>query len=220
MVLTLDGQPVPLDATGTGHITAGQPGKKTLQAVATDQDGITGTTTLQFKVRDPNDLTPPVVALDPRLGQAAVASVANVLGTVADTNLDFWTLELAPLGSDNFVKIAGGEAPVAGGVLTTIDPGTLANGFYRLRLTAADIAGRHSVTEEDFEVHSTKPSAILLTDTDLTVTLGGTTVSLTRAYDSAPPASQDTFGTGWRLVNRDVNIQVGLAPTGREALGV
>src|SRR5262249_54041306 len=99
VVLTLDGQPVPLDATGTGHITAGQPGKKTLTAVATDQDGITGTTTLAFKVRDPNDLTPPVVALDPKLGQVAVASLANVLGTVADTNLDFWTLELAPLGS-------------------------------------------------------------------------------------------------------------------------
>src|SRR5262249_15221275 len=122
VTLTLDGQPVTLDATGTGHITAGQPGKYTLSAVATDLDGVTGTTTLTLKVLDPSDLTPPVVALDPRLGLSAVSSVASVIGTVADTNLDFWTLELAPLGSDNFVKIAGGEAVVSGAALTTIDP--------------------------------------------------------------------------------------------------
>src|SRR5205823_8394751 len=107
VTLTLDGQAVALDASGTAHITAGQPGKIALVATATDADAVVGTTTAVLKVRDSNDLAPPVVALDPSLSRSPLATVTDVIGTVADSNLDVWTLEQAPLGSDNFVRIAG-----------------------------------------------------------------------------------------------------------------
>ncbi len=140
---------------------------------------------------------------------------------MADTNLDSWSLQLAALGSDHFVEIARGEAPLVHGTLATLDPGTLPNGFYTLRLTAANIAGLTSLTQVQLEVQtSAKPAAVQFTDTDLTVTLDGTTVNLTRAYDSIWAASPATFGPGWRLANRDVSLQTDLAPTGLESFGV
>ncbi len=220
VTLTLDGQPVALDATGKGQVTAGTPGKMTLVAVATDADGLTGSTTIVLKVLDPTDMTAPVVALDPSLALAPLAGVTSVMGTVASSNLDSWSLAIATLGSATSTTIASGNTPVNDGALAQIDPGTLPNGFYQLRLTATDIAGRQSVTTTDIEVQtSSKPSAVQVTDTDLTVTLDGATVSVTRAYNSVAPAAVATFGPGWSLVNRDVALQTNLTLTGREALG-
>jgi hypothetical protein len=88
VTLTLNGQPVTLDATGKAKITAGPPGKMTLLAVATDADGLTTSTTTFLKVLDPFDTTPPVVSLDPALALAPLATLTAVTGTVADTNLD------------------------------------------------------------------------------------------------------------------------------------
>src|SRR5262249_39876120 len=138
-------------------------------------------------------------------------------------NLDFWSLGLAPLGSSQFVEIARGDGPVNAQALTQLDPATLANGFYQLRLTAADIAGRQSVATATVEVDpAAKPGAVGVTDPVLVVSLGGTTVSLVRQYDSlqAHGLQPVGFGPGWRLVNRDVQIQIGVAPTGKESFGL
>ncbi len=69
--LALDGVPLTLDSTGTAQVIAGAPGKMTLQASATDADGLTATTTATLKVRDPHDTNAPAVALDPNLGLSA-----------------------------------------------------------------------------------------------------------------------------------------------------
>jgi YD repeat-containing protein len=221
VTLTLNGKAVTLDASGTAVFIAGAPGKMALQATVTDADGYTASTTSFLKVLDPFNNTRPAVALDPHLALTPLGAVTNVTGSVTSSNLDTWSLALATLGSDTFTTIASGGAPVNGGTLAQIDPGTLPNGFYQLRLTATDIAGRQSSTELTIEVQtSAKPAAVRATDTDLTVTLGGTTVSLTRAYDSVGPAALNTFGPGWRLANRDVGLQTGLAPTGLETYGV
>ncbi len=221
VTLTLNGQPVTLDATGKGQITAGPPGLMNLQAVATDADGLTGSTTAVLKILDPTDTTAPVVSLDPSLSQSPLTSVTTVNGTVAGGNLDSWSLAMATLGSENFTTIATGTAPVSDGELAQIDPSTLANGFYVLQLTATSIAGLRSVTTTQIEVDtSSKPSAVQVGDTDLTVTLDGTTVNLARAYNSIAPAGVSSFGPGWSLVSRDVFLQTSLAPTGEESLGV
>ncbi len=213
ITLSLDGVPVTLDAQGRAQIVAGSPGKMLLEATATDADGLVNTGSTYLKVRDPNDATAPAVELD--RFTAPLVDLTEVLGTVADTNLDSWTLQLATLGSSRYTDIASGVTPVADGPLFSIDPATLANGFYQLRLRALDISGRQSVTTTSFEVNTAaKPGAVQVTDTDLTTTLGGITVSLTRAYDSVAADAFDTFGAGWRLVNRDVGLQTDLVPTG------
>src|SRR5262249_57474229 len=100
-------------------------------------------------------------------------------------NLGCWTREIGRAGTDDFTELARGETPTGGGTLASLDPGALANGFYRLRLTAQDIGGRTATTETEVEVLSAaKPAGYRLTQTDLTVTLGGTAVALTRAYGS------------------------------------
>ena len=193
----------------------------TLVAVATDADGLTASTTTFLKVLDPFDATAPTVTLDAHLALSPLTSVTSIVGTVADTNLDTWSLAMAVVGSDQFTTIASGGAAVNNGTLAQIDPGTLPNGFYVLRLSASDIAGRQSVTQIQIEIKTNaKPAAVQATDTDLTVTLDGTVVSVTRAYDSVGPASVATFGPGWSLVNRDVGLQTDLAPTGLESFGV
>jgi YD repeat-containing protein len=62
--------------------------------------------------------------------------------------------------------------------------------------------------------------ALQTTATDFTGTLGGVAVALVRGYDSLEREQGGRFGRGWRLVGRDVGLQVGLDPTGREEFGV
>ena len=112
-----------------------------MEAVATNADGQVGRNTTVLKVRDPDDAAAPQVQISVPAAGAKVTGPVDVTATVADVNLDFWKLELAPVGGA-LVTLAEGTAPVAGGVLTRLDPGLLANGFYRLRLSAQDITGR------------------------------------------------------------------------------
>ena len=61
------------------------------------------------------------------------------------------------------VELASGQTPTAGSALTRLDPGELANGFYVLRLSARDIAGRGAQTRVQVEVNTAlKPGGCLL----------------------------------------------------------
>src|SRR5262249_38773372 len=152
---------------------------------ATDADGLVGQYATVIKVRDPNDTAAPVVTMSPTLRNAKLTSLTSLVGSVSDTNLDYWSLKLAPLGSTNFTELASGNAPVASGTLAQLGPGPLANGPYQLQLVAADIGGRVTTVTYAVEVATTTKSTQYLTSaTDLTVQLGGATVSLVRQYDS------------------------------------
>src|SRR5262249_21748778 len=133
--LTVDGQPVTLDPQGRASFVPSMPGRVQLDASATNADGFVGHASQVLRVRDPNDTQAPVVAFDPLLNGSRIQSATNLVGTVEDTNLDRWTLERAPLGYGSFVTLASGTTPIDAATLTTFDPATLANGFYRLRLT-------------------------------------------------------------------------------------
>ncbi|MBM3506116.1 MAG: hypothetical protein FJX65_20000, partial [Alphaproteobacteria bacterium] len=124
------------------------------------------------------------------------------------------------LGSDAFTTLASGHASVSG-ALVRFDPAALANGFYRLRLSATDISGRSSTTEAIIEAATKeKPAAYVERTTDLTVNLGGAIINVARSYDSLDRERTGSFGHGWHLVNRDSDIQTNVAPTGQESRGV
>ncbi len=172
-------------------------------------------------MRDPNDTTAPVASLVPGLNGAILTTLTGIDGTVSSSNLDYWTLGLAPLGSSTFTQIAGGNAPVSSVVLASLDPTTLANGPYQLQLTAADISGRVTTVTDTIEIDTAAKSTQYLTSaTDLTVQLGGATISLVRQYDSLEANQSGTFGYGWRLANTDVDIQTDVPPTGLESSGI
>ena len=93
-----------------------------LVATATDLDGFTTTITGVLRVRDPLDIAAPVVSLDPVLGGRRVTEPIAVTAVVADTNLERWTLEIAPRGLDR-LRDAGGRAPARSPARSvTLDP--------------------------------------------------------------------------------------------------
>src|SRR5262249_50032351 len=158
---------------------------------------------------------------DPLLDGSALTAAADILGTVAGGNIDSWSLDVAPLGTNAFVALAGGTAPVANGPLARFDPAAVPNGFYRLRLTVTDLDGRTATAEAVVEARSAdKPARYLRTETDLTVTLGGVAVSVVRRYDSLTAGRAGVFGVGWQFAGREVAPQTDVPPTGHEAQGV
>src|SRR5207248_1127140 len=146
---------------------------------------------------------------------------ADIIATVSDANLDSWTLERAPFGTNDFTPIASGTSPVAGPVLTRFDPALLSAGFYRLRLTATDIAGRTSTAEATIEAAAPGTRGdYQRSETDLTVDFGGKPYTLVRRYDSFSKDHSGAFGYGWQLADRDLGLQTDVPLTGREPLGL
>jgi VCBS repeat-containing protein len=220
LTVTVDGKPVTLDAQGRFHVTAGQPGKMTIVATATDADGLVGTTTSVIKVRDPNDVVAPVVAFGNQVAGLRLTEATDITGQVSDTNLDSWTLEIAPYGTSAFTTIAQGTSAFDQGTLVHLDPANYLNGFYTLRLTASDVAGRTAQTETQIEIDGQSTTGVTSqTVTDMTATLDGHVVAITRQYDSRLSGTPGTFGDGWRLTLRDTDIQSNAPLTGQENLG-
>ena len=209
--LVVDGQTLALDSQGRVRFNAGGPGKITIIATATDKDGNVGTITKELKVRNPADTQAPVVSLDiSQLGQK-ISVPTDLLGQVSDLNLDSWTLEIAHFNTETFSVLASGGAPVSGSLIR-FNPDTIENGFYRLRLRAIDIAGRIAETESLIEVSSTaKTGRYLRDETDVTVTLAGHQVAITRQYNSFQANEAGTFGDGWRLALRDIQMESNVA---------
>jgi YD repeat-containing protein len=220
LAVTVNGKPVTLDSQGRAHITAGQPGKMTIVATATDADGLVGTASSVIKIKDPTDLVAPVVSFANQIFGAQIAQATNILGSVDSTNLDYWTLEIAPYGSSAFTTIAQGGSALDNAALVHLDPAQYLNGFYTLRLTAADVAGRTAQALSQIEIDSEiKTGSYARTDTDLTATLDGHTVAISRQYDSLGRGDPGTFGYGWRLTLRDTDIQSNAPLAGRESFG-
>ncbi len=224
LVLTINGQPVTLNANGQATITAGAPGQTLITATATDADGLIGTATTYLAVRDPNDMTPPVVSFDNTVINATLTSATtpfNVLGTVSDTNLASWTLEISTPSDPNFTVLATGRATVNDSTLAQLAPGNLANGVYQLLLSATDISGNTTQTQTQLEIDTaTKPNDNVVTDADVSVNLDGTTVLIERTYDPLMSAGSGDFGYGWTFDNRQTDLQTDVPLTGQEDLGV
>ncbi|MDH5668993.1 MAG: putative Ig domain-containing protein, partial [Nitrospira sp.] len=216
--------PVPFDHLGRAVITAAGPGELIIRATATDADGVTGTTETVLKIKNPDDKTAPILAFDGAVPGMVVRDASAIRATILDSDLDSWTLEIAHATSDAFTLLASGNTPILStqhSALVTLDPSGYSNGFYRLRLTAQDVAGRRAETEALIEVNSAvKTGQFTHHETDLTVTLDGHVFNLVRQYDSltsvlSPQSSALSFGNGWRLANRDLYLETNASPAPR-----
>lgn len=208
----LDGQDVLLDANGRATVVAGAPGKYMFTVTARDADGGEKTITQSFKVRDPLDKSAPSVLFDGAIDDAIVTSTLAIAGTVDDSNLDRWTLQLIDGQGD--VTLLGEGGSNLTGTLATLDGRSLADGFYRLRLTATDISGRTSVDTAMIELRTgaDKLSRYTTQHVDISTVLGGVPFDLVRAYDSI---------TGkWTFLGIDADIvtSVGTQPNAGGAL--
>jgi hypothetical protein len=83
--------------------------------------------------------------------------------------------------------------------LATLDPTTLLNGTYTIRVTATDTYGQTSSATSTFVVgKNAKPGDFTLTFTDLNIPLAGLPIAITRSYDSRDHEIHD-FGQGWSM---------------------
>src|SRR5262249_53947889 len=188
--LTADGVPVALDDHGRATFFPAATGRVTLLGTATDLDGFTRTVERVLRVRDAADTTAPLVGLDPTLAGRALIAPRAIAGTVSDQSLDTWKLEIAPLGSERFATLVESAALPTSAILATIDPASLENGFYVLRLSAMDLAGRSAQTLTEIEIRSTaKSGAYTRQDVDFVDTLAGHQIAFLRQYDSLGAAS-------------------------------
>ncbi|WP_235111743.1 putative Ig domain-containing protein [Acaryochloris sp. 'Moss Beach'] len=208
--LTVNGQAVALDANGIYTFTPDVVGEVTAIATATDAAGNTTQTETTFSVLDLTDVDAPEISLPDLSGQVFTAPT-EIVGTVNDDNLVYYSLSMAKVGSDEFREIFRGSDPVVDGVLGTFDPSLLENDAYTLRLTAMDAGGNVVTQDEVVNVAGElKLGNFQLSFTDLTIPVTGIPISVTRTYDTLTSNTTDDFGYGWRLEFRDTDLRTSL----------
>ncbi|MDB9518158.1 putative Ig domain-containing protein, partial [Roseofilum reptotaenium CS-1145] len=214
--LTINGTPVPLDAWGTAQWTFAAPGVYQIGATVLDKAGNETTETFEFTVAPfPGD---EVIDFNLNLPEGEISEATELLGEItAEKGLQSYKVEVAPVGTDNFITLFEQQGEVENGVLGTFDPTLLANGAYTLRVSAIDHNNFESYTQTEVEVSSgLKLGNFQLSFTDLEIPVTGIPISVTRTYDSLYAHEQENFGQGWRLEFRDTNLQTSVAPPSPE----
>jgi len=79
---------------------------------------------------------------------------------------------------------------------------------------------RRAAVETRIEVSTAAKTGYARRDTDLTLPVGGSTVTVTRAYDSTAAGTAGSFGDGWRWALGDFLIRTNVPLDGRESYGV
>ena len=156
-----------------------------------------------------------------------VYTEVEVRGTVTDTDLDHWTLELRRLNSDSATTIGSGTHRVLGGVLGKLDATNLRNDPYELLLTAFDTEGSGvQIVRQVIVSGELKIGNIRFSQVDMSIPVVGLPVTVSRGYDSLDRHNLGDFGYGWRLDIGDIDLDDGSnyelayvdgSPTGQEA---
>ena len=220
LVLTENGVAIALDGSGRAIIIANTAGSFTFIARATDAAGNVGTATQTLVVIDPHDVTAPFVQMITPSDNDVVTNSTNVIGTVTDADLLFYTLSAAPVGSDEFTEFSRGTTPVTDGVLGQFDPTMLTDDSYVIRLTAVDAGGNSSVDEHVVNVAGElKLGQFTLSFADMTIPVAGIPITVTRTYNSLNASRLEDFGYGWQLEFRNVDLRTSVVPTGMEDEG-
>ena len=147
-----------------------------------------------------------------------ISAPYTLTGTICDPHLAYYGIEVALVGTDNYVLMAEGNACVTNGVLGTIDPTRLANGLYNLRITAYDQENHLTVytAPSSFEVKGKlKIGQFSLGFQDISIPVSGIPINVIRSYNSFNKKQGD-FGIGWDLaLGTGVKVQV-TQPLGTE----
>lgn len=190
--------------------TAQQTGKQVVTVVAYDPEGLYGSQNFTIRSEPLVDVIQPVVS--PALpGGLTISTPYQITGTICDSHLVGYAIEVAPSGTGNFVLMASGNACVENGVLGTIDPTRLANGTYVVRFTAWDEAGNLTVfsSSEPVEIKGKlKIGQFSLAFQDISIPVSGIPINVIRSYNSFNK-NQGDFGVGWDMgLGTGVKVQV------------
>lgn len=226
--LFLDGtNAVPLTG-GVGEVVPPAPGLWTVEGIAVDAAGNTGTFSAVIRAFDPADTNEPVIVITAPSNQTVVATTIAIEGSITDPgdNLDYYTLEIArasglerieqpgggfalDLGCDGcFTELVRVSTSSVSGVLGTIDTTVYPNDDYALRVTAFDVNGRGRTEGVVISVQGqVKPGQFTLEITDISIPTRGLPIEIIRRYDSLKRDDLDAFGFGWSLHAADPDIR-------------
>ncbi len=197
---------VQLNDAGQFTVAPTAPGVVLVRVTATDVDGNTSTRTGSILVADPQADAAPTLAwggalVGDNLAPEVITQPALLQARIADDQLMGWQLQIAPTGTSQWSTIASQQdnAVDATGLvnLATIDPSTLANGVYEVRLTAQNLIGGSSEIDSRIEINSTSKNLTQATATDAVFQLGDHSFALTRDLPTQGNSSDD-FGN-WQL---------------------
>ncbi len=181
--LLINNTPVVIDSNGVATFTPTNPGVITAKAFASDAAGNKAEATTTVNVLDPTDTEAPSVSLDlSAITNGQITAPTPIKGTVNDTNLAYYALEVAPAdGSAPFKEMFRGTTPVTNGVLGVLDPTLLPNDTYQVRLIAYDVNGKGNGVAELLDVSGDlKLGNFQLSFTDLEIPVGG--IPITRKH--------------------------------------
>ena len=197
--LSINDQRYTLDEHGQATFTPPAPGLYRVIAVAVDGAGNRTESAQILTARDPDDHSPPVVAITSPLRDADLTEPTAIRGTVDDPNLTEYRLEYAEVNETEWIGFARNDQPVTDGVLGVFDAGLLPNGIYRVRVVAEDVNG---LIADDIVMVNVgglnKVGVFTITYTDLTISVAGVSMAVRRTYDSRDKYKRD-FGVGWHL---------------------
>jgi YD repeat-containing protein len=207
--LLVNNQAIILDPNGVGTFTVTAVGVVNVMAIVTDVNGNISSSNTTVNVVDPTDVEAPIVSVN--FPTTNITGITDIVGSINDPNLDYYVLEVAPLGTEDYKEVFRGTSPVTNGLLGKFDPTNLVNDTYTLRLSAFDTTGHGTVVDQDVAVTGDlKLGNFRLSFTDLAVPVTGIPITLTRTYDTLTSKLQDEFGYGWRMEFRDTDLRTSL----------
>ncbi|WGO96915.1 choice-of-anchor A family protein [Saccharophagus degradans] len=211
----LNGVPLDVENNFTASFIAPAPGGHSIEITADDGRGAVSQT-LDFFVRDPNDVTPPTIEIiSPSYGQS-VTTFTDVVLTVTDENLISYRVLYKLNSESEWIELAAGDQSITNEVVATIDPTTLINGSYSLGVEAVDIGGNGAnqlqvvnfIVEGDLKVGNFSFSVV-----DLNIPMEGIPIQVSRTYDSNRRHIAGDFGYGWTIDYQNVRIEESSEPT-------
>ncbi|OUR88395.1 hypothetical protein A9Q81_23950, partial [Gammaproteobacteria bacterium 42_54_T18] len=219
--ITVDGEPVTVDAMLEIQVTPTHVG--VIPVVATITDGLqTIIRETSIFVRDPADITPPVVEFNSPVNLADITAPTEIFVTAQDDNLVEVTLHYKradkPLGDivqiEDFVELYRGPKSFVNEAIASFDTTNLLNGTYQLLLQATDSSGltagvhRSVVVSGDLKVGN-----FSFTVVDANIPMAGFPISVSRTYDSRRRDESMDFGYGWSIDYQNLRLEENLEPT-------
>ena len=194
-----------------------------IPVVATITDGQqTVTRSITLFVRDPADITPPVVEINSPTNLADITAPTEIFGTVHDDNLVEVVLLYKradkPIGNnlifDEFTELYRGPSAFANEAIASLDTTMLLNGTYHILLQATD--ANNNTNGRLVSVNVTgdlKVGNFSITLEDLNIPLAGLPITVSRTYDSRQRNDNLDFGYGWSIDYQNVRLQESDEPT-------
>ncbi len=137
-----------------------------------------------------------------------VSFITDIIGTVSGTELQSYTFEVFPTGSEEAVYTYTGSGEVDESVVGTVDPTLLVNGFYVVKLTANAEDGYVEDSIVVLVTGQAKVGNYSISFLDMSLPVAGLPVEVYRTYDSRQRTQMGDFGYGWNMTVGGPTISV------------